>query len=444
VIKFGQRCGIGWVGISLIAFNSTGLSAPLSLKETIRYAITHAPELDSARRQLQIRDAEILNARAKFLPSLDITSTHGVQSTNVMFPATPPLTDITYGTNPWVSQAGITLTENLYDNHQSITQLKISNVQREAASLQLIQMREQLCLSLVQEIYRYSLAKKISELKTQQLSLIEKELASVQNQYRDGLRTRKDFLRLKIQAQRADIDRRNAENTVKRSIFELRRLAGAPPEDPIEFQVVDLPQEPSKIPSAPPDLKKTPDYLVAAKRYETSPLETYLAERLYWPQINLSSQANVQSIGYLGATPDNPSTQPYSASVFISLNFNLWDWGTRRRNVEIAHSTQMVKENEVRAVSLKVNADLESLMVEMNQNLANFELTQALRDNEQSTYLSLQVEFEEGKLPYLDLITSLKDLLDAKVQYFTAQYGLAESLAKYQYYEASLYESNKL
>jgi outer membrane protein TolC len=440
MIKHWYFAGI--LGFWLQFLGPAEANASLSLKETLRYAVSHAPELDTARRQLQIREAEISNARAKFLPSLDATSTHGVQTTNVMFPATPPLTDISYGSNPWVSQAGITLAENLYDNHQSITNLKISNIQSEAAALLLIQIREQLCLNLVQEFYRYSLAKKVSELKTQQLSLIQKELDSVQNQYRDALRTRKDFLRLKIQAQRADIDRRNAENTVKKSVFELRRLAGAPPEDPLDFEVAELPAEASKIPQHPPELKKTPEYLVAAKQFEVSPLQTYLAEREYWPQINLTSQANVQTIGYLGASADNPATEPYSASVLLTVNFNLWDWGTRRRTVEIARSNQMIQENEVRKVSLKINADLDALMVEMNQNLANFELTQSLRDNEQSTYHSLQVEFEEGKLPYLDLITSLKDLLDAKVQYFTAQYGLAETLAKYRYYEASLYEAN--
>jgi outer membrane protein TolC len=101
----------------------------------------------------------------------------------------------------------------------------------------------------------------------------------------------------------------------------------------------------------------------------------------------------------------------------------------------------MIADNNLHATELQVGADVKTLMLTLDEEKANYALTQELLSGEQTSYGVILQDYEEGRSPYLDLITSLSDLLDAKVRVFNAYYGLAQDLAKFHYYDGNLYET---
>lgn len=80
-------------------------------------------------------------------------------------------------------------------------------------------------------------------------------------------------------------------------------------------------------------------------------------------------------------------------------------------------------------------------MLDLQQSSKNFTLARELLDLETATYKSLDSEYRNGRVSYLDIIFALRDLLRAKVQMSTSYYDLRRQLLKYRYHEGKLYES---
>ncbi len=71
----------------------------------------------------------------------------------------------------------------------------------------------------------------------------------------------------------------------------------------------------------------------------------------------------------------------------------------------------------------------------------NYRTTEKLLGLEEESNRLVETQYREGKVTYLDLITSLNNLLSAKVQFYTAYFETMQNLTKHRYYEGSIYES---
>jgi outer membrane protein TolC len=407
-----------------------GAIQPMSLEQALRYALDHSPALDTARRNREIGDLNLAIANTKFLPSVDVSATHGLQKTD------PPAV-----TDPFTSQLNFGITENLYDNGQSLTNYDIAKVNRQIAILQALQVRDQLFLSIVQQYYQYSLALKLAETQKQQFDLLQRKLRSIHGQYREGMSTEKDYLRFKNQVQRSQIDVLTAKLAIDQALLTLKKLVGAPPNAELSFEPVDLPSQAPAVPVDSPPLGHSYEDRIAASQAQLGPLQTRLAVRQYWPQLNLTSALSYANAGYLNSGLPFQSTHTAFLNVQLGLTYNIFDWGQRADAVEVARRNEMIADNNLHATELQVGADVKTLMLTLDEEKANYALTQELLSGEQTSYGVILQDYEEGRSPYLDLITSLSDLLDAKVRVFNAYYGLAQDLAKFHYYDGNLYET---
>lgn len=95
-----------------------GLNA-LTLSQAIDYAVRSSPLMDSAKKSQVIRGWEYKNAIAKLLPSLDFSSSYGLQNN---IPINGTYTLISPNTTaPWYSALSLGINENLYDNGVSVS-----------------------------------------------------------------------------------------------------------------------------------------------------------------------------------------------------------------------------------------------------------------------------------------------------------------------------------
>lgn len=405
-------------------------SATLSLKEALHYAYDHSPVLDTARRNLEIGDLGVGVARSKFLPSLDASATHGLQY------AEPKLT-----TDPYVSALSLGLTENLYDNGISWTNFDISKITRDVNRLQALQVRDQLALDVSTQFYQYSLALKLADVQKQQVDILQKKLRSVRGQFREGMQTKKDYLRFKNQVQRADLDLLGARLNIDRAVLTLNQLLGAPTGSGIGYAPIEVATESPSVPVEAPPIDHSFEKRIAATQGHIPVLQTRLAIRQYWPQLNLTSGVTYGNLGYLNSGLPFNDTHTFNAGVQLAIAVNLWDWGQRGDNVEIARRQELIADNNTRQASLTVEASVRTLMLTLTQQKASFALSQELLGGEETTYEVILRDYEEGRVQYLDLIGSLQNLLDAKTRLYTAYYDLAQSLAQYHYYDGNLYET---
>ena len=211
---------------------TTSGSDTMTLGDAVRYALAHSPRLAKAEAEAGIRGMEEENARARLFPSLDLSATHGLEKS---LPRGPVVAD----ESPVVSQLALTLTQPIYDNGETSTRREIAKVNREIAELAKGKARDDLILEVARSYYRLSLTDILLSIKQRQQELLSKQFRLTQSAYKQGLRTKKDFLRMQSETQRARV---SAEESVARraesEIALLELLGRDPAAGPVAFATI--------------------------------------------------------------------------------------------------------------------------------------------------------------------------------------------------------------
>jgi outer membrane protein TolC len=409
-------------------------SKKLSLRQAIDIAVEKSPSLSTARSELNVRDLEYANSYSVFLPSLDLSATHGLRGSN------PSIYK-----NIYASELGLQLTESLYDNGISLVKYESARFQKEIAELSYRNERDKLVLDVGFEYMRYSLAANLAQVQEQQFNIVNKQYQSVSNQYQLGVKTRRDYLRFKTELRRSEIELQNSRATVAKSRLELMRLLGFDVNSqvqPFDFDPVDVDvKSVEQVPGQSPDLTNHYQYRIAELRRKSFENDVYIVRRDYWPQLFLTAEAAYHTGDYLGTSTPLSQNEMTSWSALLTLKFNLWDWGIRHRNISIADAKRIQSENAITASLNTFSSENAKMMLQLNQSSKNFAIARELLDLETKSYGFLDSEYRNGKVSYLDIIVGLRDLLNAKVQMYTSYFDLRGQLLRYRYHEGRLYES---
>jgi outer membrane protein len=424
------------------------LCRPLQLKDAVLLALESSPSIDFAKKTHLIRKAEYKNAVFKLLPSLDLTTTHGLQ-TNIPFGPNSSFY-ISNPSAPWYGSISLTLNESLYDNGVSWTQMSIAELNQEVALLSQFKSRDDLVLKVAEEFYRFSRAMALVEVRKQQQDILQKQFKTLSEQYYQGLKVRSDFLRFKSQLQRAEIDSLSSKNAIQLSLNEIRKLIGKndfeneTPDDVLQFEPILIKKDEKMknfFPKKKPKIKEFYDYKIIKLKNEINNKSVVLAKRNYWPQALLSAGVTYYNQNYLNSSlPFNEGNQ-ISWNVLLSLNYNFWDWGIRRRDIEIAQYNRDVQFDTLQQELIEQDLQINNLLLEVSRNEKSFSMNRELLEIEEQTYQRLETQYREGKVAYLDLITGLKNLLDAKEQFYTSYFDVLQNFARYKYFEGKVYET---
>lgn len=406
----------------------------LNFREALQLAFEKSPVLIAALSELKIREAEFSNSKSVFLPSLDLSTVHGWRDSE------PPI-----GTSRFVNELSLSVTENLYDNGISFARYESSRYQREIAELNFKNERERLVLQIANEYMRYSLAVNLAEVQEQQFNIINKQYQSVNSQFQQGVRTRRDFLRFKAELRRSEIALQNSRSNRERSYFELLRLLGfeinvETPKYELEPIGIDI-KLVQNIPTQSPDLSQHFQYRMADLRRKVLEKDVYVVRRDYWPQVFVSAGATYQMNDYLRTGEAGPQDETTSWNALLTLKLNLWDWGIRRRDILIAEARKSQTESYIQTDLNRFSSENAKMMLDLDQSSKNFALARELLDLETKTHHFLETEYRNGKVSYLDIIVGLRDLLNAKVQMSSSYFDLRTQLLLYRYHEGKLYES---
>ncbi len=419
---------------SLSARAEVGADEKVSFVDAVQLAVEKSPALSSAQSEVSIRNLEYENSYSAFLPQLDLNATHGLRNS-----------DPSRYQSIYASELNLQLTETLYDNGLSLTKYRSARIQKEMTELNFRNERDKLILQVTTEYLRYSLTTKLTEVQEEQFKTINKQYQAVSNQYRQGIKTRKDYLRFKTELRRSEIEVQNSYTTLEKSRLELMRLIGIElnaQARPLEFVPVDINLKTVEgVPAETPDLHKHYHFRIAELQKQILENDVSIVRRQYWPELFLTAGAAYHTGDYLGPGTQQTRNDLTSWNALLILKFNLWDWGVRKRNISIAEAKRTQSENTVKAELNSFAVENEKMMLELKQSSRNFSLATELLDLETKSYGLLDSEYRNGKLSYLDIIVGLRDLLNAKIQMYTSYFELRGQLLKYRYHEGRLYES---
>lgn len=403
----------------------------LNLKETLQWAEDHSPDFQKLRHSLKVAELEAENGRKFWMPQLDLSTTHGVLDR-----------DPRAGYEPWNSSFDITLSENLYDDGQSFTKKKITQKQLELAQAGQKIEREKLTLALATQFLQYSLAIKSLEVQEAQLALIRKQFGSTSRDYHQGMKTQRDYLRFKTQLSRSEIDVLTTRNNVLKEKKSLIRLIGGDSSD-IELDFIPLPlmESQGNWNSEKMVLEKHPRYFAYLLALDIEDLQTSLSKKVLTPSLTLSAGSSYGSANYLNTGQRFQDNDSLSWNILLTLKYNLFDGGIRNRSYQVVAERSEITKKDLRGQMLSLKSELEQWALNYEQIQSNQRLATELFELEKKNRSLMEADYRNGKVAFLDFITSLRDYLDAQFKFYSSVYDSEISRMTYLSYKGTLHEA---
>jgi outer membrane protein len=438
---------VSLIAVSTLSFSASSAVRPLNLKEAVDFALLHSPVFNSAKKSQVINELQYKTVYAKLFPSLDFSTTNGLEN-NIPFTDSANSSEIitTNPTAPWYSSVNLGLTENLYDNGVTSTNIDIASLNKEVANINYKKTRDTLTLNVASEFYHYSLLATLFEVHEQQQVLLNKQFKMLTSLYLQGFKPKSDYLRLKIQVQQAEIDKISADSDRTQSRLNLLKILGVgedSKETPSFIPIASNRNEnlQSRFPSQAPPVSGFYDYRLTKVQEEVNEKNVVLVEKNYWPQILLTSGVAYSNLNYINSPVSYASGNQLSWNALVTLNYNFWDWGSRKRDVEVAQLNRDIQKNSLDQNLISVNASIAAMMANLASVAQTYSLNQELLTLQEESNHEVEVQYREGKATYLDLISSLNNLLAVRLQFYTSYFNALTGMAQYKYYEGKIYDS---
>ena len=398
-----------------------------TLKDLIRYALVHSAMSKNATYRLRINHFKVKNAVSQFFPSLDLKTDLGYRKDSMMLQDTPLTTGLT-----------LSLSETLYNNGVNVTAYHIAKQENSRSFVEYARDQSQICLDVFREYSNYSLLTYLLKVQKAQYDLITQQFQLTEDEYKRGGKKRIDFLRLKAEFQRNQLSISQAETNINQSIENLKSIIG--------FRGKALKVAPMKVREIkykPIDVKEIKNILeshyeskIASYSKNINKAQVQLERRRYWPSITVDA-----NMSYLNSNHEFYRSDPVNLSAFITLRYNLWDWGIRKRNISIAEVTSHIQNNNIDQNLLRLRTQIETLFINIKQQINNLNLSKELIDLEKEAYDSIAHDYHNGLLTFLDFINAFNNYQRAQESHYTNFFNLKRLLSEYDHHRGDLYEN---
>jgi outer membrane protein len=256
-----------------------------------------------------------------------------------------------------------------------------------------------------------------------------------------GLATRPELALARQQAAQATFELEEVLDKERDAQVTLAESIGASPTTPI--QVTDFSALPPPATLQDPiektidrALEKRPDLIAKVAALRASEAELGRARAAYWPTLSLVG--NVGSIlGNARITTDGKSTGWFGATqpsygIGLSLEWEIFDGGARRRKVELAESERRTAQDEITATRDRAVSEVWKAYTDVKLAFRRLDVAAALVEASQQSYEDSLKSYRVGLGTLTDLLAARRELsrarfveLDTKVQLLDSSAALA-------------------
>jgi outer membrane protein TolC len=407
----------------------------IDFHQALERAIQKSPDYDILLHNQKSAHLAFTNSWSVFLPELDAEAQNQYQNQagNTYYNTATPL-------SPWNNLLALSVSENLYDNGKSWNDMDIAHLNSDIGDLSAQQGLQQLMLSVANAYYDFSSAFQSLDLQRQEIETLRRQYHAIEGRYQNGVNNNRDFLRIKAQVQIAEIGLATQEISLEDAKQTLRLAIGE--KSAVDFNpVVPKMSEVESIhfPEASPD--GTFEFRIGDAQDRVADVQYREVQREDWPRLTLKGNSSYNVPQYVGPTQAGGLDSPYwNVSAMLVLDYAIWDWGIRRRNVEIADNTRRVARDNQEKTRIQVRQALNRLGKENALYMKSFRESKQILHDEESVYASLDRGYRDGTVTYLDLITALTELYTSRNQFVSLEYELLKGRANVAYYQGNLDE----
>ena len=415
---------------------------PLTLKDAINYALENKSDSKKAKLKVENSEYQIQEVISRALPQIalngNLTYNPVIQSTFIdagAFGGEPgSIIKAQFG-QAWSSSAGVSLTQNLFD--QSIfTGLKAAKSTREFYQINQQLTEEQVIERVANAYYQvYVQRQKLIVIDTtfKNTSKI-KEIIKVQ--FDNGLAKKIDLNRIIVKLSNISTNRQQIANAIKLQENALKFYMGMPMETKINFATTTFDVSPQALSEAPNTTNRT-EYLLLKKNEQLLDFQKKSIIAGYYPTLSLSANYNFIGVGRnmpLFALPSDGVYWTNFSSIGLNLRVPIFTgFGTRAKVRQAEVELKKIKE-DLNDTKLGLDLAYENAKLQIDNSI------ETIKSQKENATLAQEV-LDNTKNNYYQGLASLTDLLDAESALTEAQNNYTSALLDYKLAEIQLIKS---
>lgn len=427
--------------LSLVSISNAQERTNLTLKDAITYALENKADAKNAQLKIENSEYQIQEVRSRALPQItangNLTYNPVLQTTVIdgsAFGAPGTTIQAAFG-QKWTSTAGVSLTQNLFD--QSVfTGLKAARTTREFYQINNQLTEEQVIENVANNYFQvYVLRQKLALVETN-IKTTTKVRDIVKGQYDNGLAKKIDLDRMTVNLSNIKTQKQQIINALQLQENALKFFMGMPMETLINIPETEFEVTPIAL-SDTPNTTSRSEYLLLKKQEELLVLQKKATQAAYYPSLSLTAGYN-----FIGQGPQvpwfaKPEDKVYWSD-FSSIGMNLrvpifTGFGTRAKvrqtDIQLKSTQEDIKDTQL-ALDLdykNAKTQIENSITTIQSQKENMRLADEILKNINNNYL-------QG-------LASLTDLLDAENASTEAQNNYTAAILDYKLAEIKLIKS---
>ncbi|SDL45651.1 outer membrane protein, adhesin transport system [Maridesulfovibrio ferrireducens] len=409
--------------LTLFTFNiaHAEIDGTVSLKESVIEAVKQHPKIKSLLFNRQAVDETLSAALGRFFPSLDASSSVGLQ--NYDSAATRTLNRNTDSNG--ASDNSLTLTQNIFDGMERISQYDREKARLESAKQRLFDNVETVALDAIRTHINVLRERKLMSLAEKNIQDHQDVLSNISERVTAGAGNRADEMQAKGRVARAEITLVTYTGDLQTVEAEYLRVVGKRPKAlaPTEYMESMAPTTMDSVLSQ--TLENNPKIKVAKAEISVAEESKGVIQARMYPDVNLklSSRYTDQLDGSKTYLQDNRA--------MVGISWNLFSGGTDYKDAKAADSR--VKE---------VEADLQDTSDDLTRQVATawseFQTaSHQIRLHEEALQYSIEsrdmylMQFNVGQRSLLDVLDAINEVFSNSVLLETARSNQIFSIYKF-------------
>lgn len=324
-------------------------------------------------------------------------------------------------------QWNVTITQPLFTGFYLLNKYKYAKYDESFSQANLEVIRNQIITNAKNAYFNVLYNQKILETRQLAVAQYESHLKDAESFYKQGLIPKVDLLKSQVAYSNAKQELKQAYANLTNAIAQLNQLLNEPIDKTHTFdQVADVVNLKTPLDSLYAQVDNRPDIKALSFAINKAKAQVGMVESSYYPQVQL--KANYNRNGQNLDMNNNPYSDNSIYSLNIVANWDIFDWGKTKNDVQAAKLQQIALENELS--NLKTQAK--------TQILNAYDQAEVAYHNISVAQTALKEANENYKLTnerYLNQLATSTDILDARTlltqaesNYYGAIYGYCIAL----------------
>ena len=403
--------------------------------------------------QTQVAERQLKNAKYSLLPSLDLSTSHGLQN-NLSIGGNNTLLQSST-TAPWYSSLNLTLSEKFYDNGQTLFQIDAQSLRLQIATLEKEQTRQKQLKDFLKLYFDLILNEQTRRVRQDQAEQLSKRKILWERQWHEGVRTAQDYLRIDVESGRADLDLLQLHLEKNRLLQQLQQQVPAVAawnsvtvNDRLleifakRFNNREQLMHLVKVSDSANErqearYQKSLEWQLAHLQQQNFEIDPKIERRKYWPNIDLVGSMSYTNLNYINSPEAFSQAARTSYSLLLNISFNIFDWGLRSRNIEMADLNLRIHIVDLQQQRERVRLALDFEYARLKQVLASYDLQNRVLETQGRTLKLIETNYREGRASYIDLISEWNRLADGRVRLNGFRLDFLNSIAEIKYNEGA-------